>query len=124
MMPVGERSRWWGRFGVLVALCGCDRAGSRGSSPDTAAPPVEQPARARPSAPWFAGPFAREDGYDLWLRYPKVGDPTLIAEYQGALRSISVGQGSATLAIAAQELERGLTGLLGATPTRSASVQE
>src|SRR5688572_8888945 len=122
MIRIGERSSWRGWFAVLVVLCSCDRAGSGSASPDTAAQPAS-PAPALPSAPWFAGPFPREDGYDLWLRYPKVAEPSLLAEYQAALRSLVVGTGSRTLALAAEELERGLTGLLGSAPTRSATLE-
>jgi len=76
-----------------------------------------------PSAPWFSGPFADEDGYDLWLRYPKVADPTLLAAYQASLSSVVAGQASPTLTLAEQELERGLRGLLGVTLSRSDQVQ-
>jgi alpha-glucuronidase len=76
-----------------------------------------------PSAPWFNGPFADEDGYDLWLRYRKVADPTLLAAYQASFSSLVPGQATATLTLAEQELERGLSGLLGVTLSRSDTVQ-
>ena len=58
-----------------------------------------------------AAPAAAEDGYDLWLRYPRAA---------GAA-STDVGQvqvlgESPTLAAARAELERGLSGLLGPAP--------
>ena len=66
---------------------------------------------------------ASEDGYELWLRYPKVADPTLLASYQAALKSIVVGQATPTLRLAQQELERGSSGLLGVELSRSEQVQ-
>jgi alpha-glucuronidase len=121
----------WARGLVLLAVwasCGADpgRRAAPSSGPGASLPAGAsgsgQPLPA-PSAPWFRGPFANEDGYDLWLRYPKVADPTRLAEYQAALQSIVVGQGAGTLGVAAAELERGLQGLLGAPVPRSASVQ-
>ena len=125
MTHVKGRGKGWGWrrdwLGALLLLGACDRAGGGSSSPDSAAQLAQPAAQVQASAPWFAGPFAAEDGYRLWLRYPKVGDPGLLAEYQAALGSLVVGSGSPTLAIAAQELERGLAGLLGAAPARPPS---
>jgi len=60
-------------------------------------------------------PLARaEDGYDLWLRYPRIDDAALLRSYQATVSSILVGGQSATSRIVADELTRGLTGLLGA----------
>ena len=77
-----------------------------------------------PSPPWFSGPFEDEDGYDLWLRYPRVADPQLLAVYQAELSSLTTGLASATLALAEQELERGMSGLIGVTLDRSDQVRE
>ncbi len=85
---------------------------------------VTPPAPAAESPPWFSGPFADEDGYELWLRYPRVADPALLAAYQGELSSLVAGQGSATLTVAEQELERGVSGLLGVTLARVDAVQD
>jgi alpha-glucuronidase len=93
--------------GLLVAAlgCGAESAGRPGAG--------SLPATARPARP------SNEDGYDLWLRYPKLADAARLAEYQAALRAIVVGQETPTLTIARQELERGLGGLLGVAPSRS-----
>jgi alpha-glucuronidase len=65
----------------------------------------------------FAGATARaEDGYDLWLRYPRVTDPALLAEYRAAGAQIVVAGDSPTLGAARDELVKGLTGMLGAAP--------
>ena len=63
-----------------------------------------------------------EDGYDLWLRYPRVTEPTLLAEYRAAATQIVVAGDSPTLAVARDELVRGLTGLLGAAPAVTGGV--
>jgi len=55
-----------------------------------------------------------EDGYDLWLRYPRVADAARLAEYRAAFARASVPGTSPTLAAARDELRRGLGGLLGA----------
>ena len=62
----------------------------------------------------LGGALRAEDGYDLWLRYVRVTDPALLAEYRGAATQIVVGGDSPTLAVARDELVKGLTGLLGA----------
>lgn len=55
-----------------------------------------------------------EDGYKLWLRYPKVPIPLRLAEYQALfLRVVNSDNQSATLNAAAEELTLGLSGLLG-----------
>ena len=63
-----------------------------------------------------------EDGYDLWLRWAP-------ADAAGAQRIKSsacsiVGADSPTLAIARQELQRGIAGLTGATVPLTATVQQ
>jgi alpha-glucuronidase len=64
----------------------------------------------------LGGTARAEDGYDLWLRYPRVTDPALLAEYRGAATHIVLGGDSPTLRAARDELVTGLTGLLGAAP--------
>lgn len=56
---------------------------------------------------------AAEDGYDLWLRYRKVGDPVKLRAYENAIREIHVEGDSPTANAIRSELERGLSGLLG-----------
>jgi len=63
-----------------------------------------------------------EDGYDLWLRYPRVADAGLLAEYRGALGRLVVQGDSPTLQAAREELVTGLTGLLGVAPVAGATV--
>jgi alpha-glucuronidase len=99
-------------FGFLLALVvalgsacsgsGCSGAGSGSSAPATAP--------------------ADEDGYDLWLRYPKIADKARLAEYRAASAALVVLGSSPTLDAARAELERGLTGLLGAAPAASAAL--
>jgi alpha-glucuronidase len=67
-------------------------------------------------------PARAEDGYDLWLRYPRVTDPALLAEYRATGAQIVVAGGGPTLDAARDELVRGLTGLLGAAPPVARSV--
>ncbi|KRA61132.1 alpha-glucuronidase [Caulobacter sp. Root655] len=56
-----------------------------------------------------------EDGYDLWLRYRP-----LAAAQRPAPRTIAPSADTPTLKVARAELERGLSGLLGATPAGDA----
>jgi alpha-glucuronidase len=63
-----------------------------------------------------------EDGYDLWLRYPRVDDARLLTEYRGAAGRLVVRGDSPTLRAAREELVRGLTGLLGAAPATGDAV--
>jgi alpha-glucuronidase len=95
----------------LLCICG---TGCTPQTPPSTRLPANQP---------DAAPFANEDGYDLWLRYPKVADPTLLATYQRQLQSVVAGSATATLTLAEQELERGLSGLLGVTLSRAEQVQ-
>jgi alpha-glucuronidase len=71
----------------------------------------------------LAGATARaEAGYDLWLRYPRVTDPALLAEYRAAGAQIVVAGDSPTLGAARDELVKGLTGMLGAAPPVASAV--
>jgi len=63
-----------------------------------------------------------EDGYQLWLRYPKVPIPLRLAEYQALfLRVVNTDEQSATLTAATEELTLGLSGLLGTEVAAGAS---
>lgn len=64
-------------------------------------------------------PAQAEDGYETWLRYPQVDDAKLRKTYQKNIRSLIVQSNTPTMAAAAAELQRGLSGLLGA-PINSA----
>ena len=57
-----------------------------------------------------------EDGYDLWLRYPRVSPSTLLAEYRAAASQLVVDGDSPTLRAAREELMTALTGMLGTAP--------
>jgi alpha-glucuronidase len=59
-----------------------------------------------------------EDGYDLWLRYHPVETENADA-YRAAVASLVSDEHGAVIDNALAELERGLTGLLGAAPQRS-----
>jgi alpha-glucuronidase len=61
----------------------------------------------------FAAPLRAEDGYELWLRYPRVADAARLAEYRAALPALVMDVESATARAARDELRRGLRGLLG-----------
>ena len=54
-----------------------------------------------------------ETGYNLWLRYDAAADPTERAAYRRSVTAIVVPAGSPTTAVIAEELARGLSGLLG-----------
>jgi alpha-glucuronidase len=64
-----------------------------------------------------------EDGYDLWLRYQRVEDAARLRRYQDVLvRQIVMTAQSPTMRAAADELTRGLKGLLGVTVPTAAEV--
>ena len=56
-----------------------------------------------------------EDGYDLWLRYPRAEGPALNG-LSGHARSIVAPGTSPTARVASDELTRGLTGMTGQAP--------
>jgi len=60
-------------------------------------------------------PPAPESGYELWLRYHRIGDAARLREYRTAITHLEVEGASPTLVAARDELTRGLGGLL-ATP--------
>ena len=66
----------------------------------------------------FASPAAAEDGYDLWLRYRPVGQPLADRYFQHASAIVAAAQTPA-LSAASDELQRGLSGLLGRPVPRS-----
>lgn len=53
-----------------------------------------------------------EDGYQLWLRYNKVSDSGLLSNYKAQLNGVIVYGNSEPIQSAAEELTRGLSGLL------------
>jgi alpha-glucuronidase len=54
-----------------------------------------------------------EDGYDLWLRYRPIENVKLREEYRSAITHIVAPAGTPATRVAAAELRRGLSGLLG-----------
>jgi alpha-glucuronidase len=63
-------------------------------------------------------PPANEDGYDLWLRYPRVDSARLLEEYRTSITHIVMqteagAAPSPTAQVISRELRRGLRGLLG-----------
>jgi len=66
----------------------------------------------------FASPAAAEDGYDLWLRYRPVEQPLADRYFQHASAIVAPAQTPA-LSAASDELQRGLSGLLGRPVPRS-----
>ena len=67
-------------------------------------------------------PLFAEDGYRLWLRYEPIQDAQQKQRYQSMLQSVHFPGNSPTLKVARDELRRGLSGLLGAFPSRTRSV--
>jgi len=71
-----------------------------------------------------AAALRAEDGYDLWLRYPRVADPARLAEYRALFHRLGIPGTSPTLAAARAELRRGMTGMLGSGITISPATSD
>ncbi len=54
-----------------------------------------------------------ENGYDLWLRYNKITDPGILSDYKKLVIAPALAGSSPTLLAAKEELQKGLSGLLG-----------
>ena len=67
--------------------------------------------------------LSAEDGYDLWLRYPRVTDAARLKEYQSQVQSVFFRRDTPTREIIATELEKGLSGLLGKSIPTSAKTE-
>ncbi len=75
---------------------------------------------------WGAGlppPATAETGYDLWLRYTPVQDAALRDAYRRSASSVVMTLGSPTGRAIADELKRGLEGMLGAPIRVSARIE-
>jgi len=59
-----------------------------------------------------AGMARAEDGHELWLRYQPVSEP-MAAHYRQSASELVVADKTPTIAIAQEELVRGLSGMLG-----------
>lgn len=76
----------------------------------------------------FAVGALADDGYRLWLRYDAVEDAALLAHYRSLAAEIVVRGDSPTMRVARDELQGGLSGLLGVDvpvverPSRSGAV--
>ncbi len=69
-----------------------------------------------------ASPAHAEDGYELWLRYPRVADRALLDHYRASVAGLVIEGRSPTLDVARDELVRGLEELLGSKPPQLAVV--
>lgn len=63
-----------------------------------------------------------EDGYRLWLRYDKINNQQVVKQYRNKISGIAIVGNSSTLSVAKEELENGITGLLGSTPIISSII--
>jgi alpha-glucuronidase len=54
-----------------------------------------------------------ENGYDLWLRYIKISDPGMLSSYKKLVSTPVLAGSSPTLLAAKEELQKGLSGLMG-----------
>lgn len=71
-------------------------------------------------------PALADDGYRLWLKYDLIQDVKLRADYARSFTFISIPSDSPMMKVTVAELEKGLKGLLGNSPsiTRQANVQK
>ena len=60
-----------------------------------------------------------EDGYRLWQRYDQIQDIRLLGQYRQLITQLVIEGSSPTLAVAQEELSKGLSGLLGKPISRS-----
>jgi alpha-glucuronidase len=60
----------------------------------------------------LAGNIKAENGYELWLRYNKIDDATLLQQYRNNISSVQFTSATSTLLAAKEELLNGLQGLL------------
>ncbi len=65
-----------------------------------------------------------EDGYRLWMRYEKVSNPAILKHYLNTIQGLALERTSPTLKIAGQELELGITSLLGKQPTITSQISK
>ena len=87
---------------------GGGNATGNGGSTNPSPPPAPPEDYPTPNSP-----PSDEDGYQLWLRYPEVVLPGLLAEYRSAFTHVVQSGDSATQQAAARELLLGLAGLTG-----------
>lgn len=61
----------------------------------------------------FLMPSRASNGYELWLKYRKVSNKTLLINYKNNIQAVIFKGNSETLNLAQDELSKGLKGLLG-----------
>ncbi|MEO3755234.1 alpha-glucuronidase family glycosyl hydrolase [Streptomyces sp. B6B3] len=66
-----------------------------------------------PRAAWASPSLPDEDGHELWLRYRRVEDARLLADYRRALTHVVVADADPALRSAGEELTAGLSAMLG-----------
>jgi alpha-glucuronidase len=64
----------------------------------------------------FAFSGYAENGYELWLRYHKIGHDETREAYTSAMATLLVDGGTQTLIKASEEMQKGLSGMLGKAP--------
>ncbi len=62
---------------------------------------------------FFTGTLQAEDGYRLWLRYNTISQPKLLSHYREHITEIVIQESSQTFQAVQEELQKGLSGLLG-----------
>ncbi len=65
-----------------------------------------------------------ENGYDLWLRYHRVQNPSLLNDYKRCIEGLKIGGSSASAGVLSTELTSGINGLLGTTFTAADRIGE
>jgi alpha-glucuronidase len=65
----------------------------------------------------IVGIIRAENGYELWLRYPKIENASVYRQYQNTIKQIIFPGNSSTLRAAQYELKLALKGLLNLTPS-------
>src|SRR6478736_5154762 len=63
-----------------------------------------------------------DDGYRLWMRYEKVSDQGILRNYLNTIQGLTIAGSSPTLNVARQELEQGITSLLGKQLTATQNI--
>ncbi len=97
----------WGSV-LFAALGACTRQGPT-EEPQA---PAQEETSADPEEP-VARPKPNEDGSDLWLRYTPLADESLRDEYSRTFSYLLREGSSPTLELAREELQRGLSRMLG-----------
>jgi len=65
-----------------------------------------------------------DDGYRLWLRYDKISNPALLADYRSQFKTYCLEARFATAAAIKDELTTGIKGLLGTEIGKVSSIQK